>query len=176
MTAPVSFQPAASVTTRRSPLRWIIAAAGVFVALIAIVGVGIAIQFGMNRMQKSRDVAENVNKIVTQNNSSADLRGDWAGTYGPLGTATKLTIKNQSGNTFDGVLEQGTIRVAFKGTYDSQSRSLTMNQTRVLSGEGWDLGQDVGTLSDDGKKISGTGKDPLGESLGITYQFSFIRK
>jgi serine/threonine protein kinase len=177
LTAPVSYQPAALVTTRRSPLRWIIAAAGVFVALIAIVGVGIAIQFGVNRMQKSRDVAVNVNRTVTQTNiTPVDLRGDWWGTYGPLGTATKLTIKNHDGNNFEGVLEQGTIRVALKGTYDSQSRALTMNQTKVLSGEGWDLGEDVGKLSDDGKKISGTGKDPLGESLGITYQFSFTRK
>jgi serine/threonine protein kinase len=182
LTAPASYQPAASVTTRRSPLRWIIAAGGVFVALIAIVGVGIAIQFGVNRMQASRSVAENVNRVVNQNTppglaaTSEDLRGDWAGTYGPLGSATKLTIKNQNGNSFDGVLEQGTIRVAFKGTYDSQSRSLTMKQTQVLSGEGWDLGEDVGKLSEDGKKITGSGKDPLGESLGITYQFSFIRK
>ena len=177
LTAPVGYQPVASVTTRRSPLRWILAAAGVFVALIAVVGVGIAIQFGVNRMRASRSVAENVNKIVTQDNSSSeDLRGNWAGTYGPLGTATRLTIKNQDGNSFDGVLEQGTTRVAFKGTYDSQSRTLTMNQTQVLSGEGWDLGEDVGKLSEDGKKISGTGKDPLGESLGINYQFSFTRK
>ena len=176
-TAPLSYQPAASVTTRRSPLRWIIAAAGVFVALIVIVGVGIAIQFGVNRMQKSRDVAVNVNKAVTQNTGTpTDLRGTWAGTYGPMGIATKLTIKNQNGDSLDGVLEQGTIRVAFKGTYESQSRSLTMNQTEVLSGEGWNLGEDVGKISEDGKKMSGTGKDPLGESLGITYQWSFIRK
>ena len=167
------FQPTALVTTRRSPLRWIIAAAGVFVALVAIVGVGIAIQFGVNRMQASRDVAENVNQIATV---SDDLRGNWAGTYGPMGSATKLTIKNQNGNSFDGVLEQGTIRVAFKGTYDSQSRTLTMNQTELLSGSDWSLGEDVGQLSPDGKKISGTGKDPLGESLGITYQWTFTRK
>ena len=51
-----------------------------------------------------------------------------------------------------------------------------MNQTEVLSGEGWSLGEDVGKLSADGKKISGTGKDPLGESLGMTYQWSFTRK
>ena len=89
---------------------------------------------------------------------------------------TKLTIKNQNGNDLDGVLDQGTIRVAFKGTYDAQSRTLTMSQTKVLSGEGWSLGEDVGQLSEDGKKISGTGKDPMGESLGITYQFSFVRK
>lgn len=176
LTAPAGFQPTASVTTRRSPLRWIIAAAGVFVTLIAIVGIGIAIQFGVNRMQKSRNVAENVNQTVKQTSVSEDLRGNWAGTYGPMGYATKLTIKNQNGSSLDGVLEQGAIRVAFKGTYDSQSRTLTMNQTEVLSGEGWSLGEDTGKLSDDGKKISGSGKDPLGESLGITYQWSFTRK
>lgn len=124
-------------------------------------------------MQASRDVAENVNQIATV---SDDLRGNWAGTYGPMGFATKITIKNQNGNSFDGVLEQGTIRVAFKGTYDSQSRTLTMNQTELLSGSDWSLGEDVGQLSPDGKKISGTGKDPLGESLGITYQWTFTKK
>jgi len=171
--APVSYQPIASVTKRRSPLGWIIAAAAVFLALVAIVGVGIAIQFGVNRMQKSRDVAKNVNQIVTVRD---DLRGNWTGTYGPLNYATKLTINKQDGDSFEGVLEQSAIRVAFKGSYDSQSRTLKMNQTEVLSGEGWNLGQDSGTLSEDGKKISGTGKDPLGESLGITYQWSFSRK
>ena len=170
--APVSFRP--SVTKRRSPLRWIIAAAGVFVALATIVGVGIAIQFGVNRIQAGRSVAKKVNKTVTQQNSE-DLRGTWTGTYGPLNYATKITIKNQDGSSFEGVLEQAAIRVAFKGTYDAQTRTLAMNQTEVLSGEGWNLGQDVGKLSDDGKKISGSGKDPLGESLGITYQFAFTR-
>jgi len=176
LTAPFSFQPAASVTTRRSPLRWIIAAAGVFVALIAIVGIGIAIQFGVNRMQASRSVAENTNQIATQTNSSEDLRGNWVGTYGPMNTAARLTINNHNGNSFDGVLEQANIRVAFKGTYDSQSRTLTMKQTEALGDKGWNLGEDTGKLSADGKQISGTGKDPLGESLGITYQFSFTRK
>ncbi len=51
-----------------------------------------------------------------------------------------------------------------------------MKQTKVLSGEGWDLGEDTGKLSDDGKKISGTGKDALGGSLGIEYQWSFTKK
>ena len=166
LTAPAGYQPTASVTTRRSPLRWILAAAGVFVALIAIVGVGIAIQFGVNRMQASRGVTD----------APVDLRGTWAGTYGPLGSTTKLTIKNQNGAALDGVLEQGAIRVAFKGSYDPQTRTLTMNQTEVLSGSDWSLGQDVGQLSPDGNMISGTGKDAIGGSLGITYQWSFTRK
>ncbi len=51
-----------------------------------------------------------------------------------------------------------------------------MVQTEVLSGDGWNLGEDSGQLSADGKKISGTGKDPLGESLGITYEWAFTKK
>lgn len=180
--APVLYQP--STVTRRSPLRWMAAAAAVVVALVVIVGVGIAIQFGVSRMRASRESAveianQNTAPIISTSpvvaTSSQDLRGTWGGTYGPMGAATKLVIKNQDGNSFDGTLEQGTFRIAFEGTYDAQSRKLTMRQTEVLSGESWSLGEDVGTLSSDGKKLSGTGKDPLGGSLGISYQFSFRR-
>jgi serine/threonine protein kinase len=158
-------------TPKHSPLKWIAAAAGVFVTLVILVGAVIGINYVVSRMKASRDTAVQVQNQT----SSVDLRGTWAGTYGPLGSATKLVINNQNGNAFDGELQQGTIRVAFKGTYDSASRTLTMSQTKVLSGEGWDLGEDAGKISDDGKKISGTGKDPLGESLGITYQWSFTK-
>ena len=175
---PVHYQPQA--VTRRSPLRWIAAAAAVMVALVVIVGVGIAIQFGVSRIRASRESAV---QIANQNtappvvtSSSEDLRGTWAGTYGPMGSATKLVIKNQNGKEFAGTLEQGTTRVAFKGTYDSQSRTLTMTQTELLSGADWSLGEDVGTLSSDGKKLIGTGKDALGGPLGMSYQFSFTRK
>jgi len=182
LAAPVYFQPSPNIT-KRSPLRWIVAAAGVLVALVVIVGVGIAIQFGVDRMKASRDVAKEVASekstpaIVPQvvSNSSEDLRGVWAGTYGPLGYATRLLIQNQEGNSVNGVLEQGTIRVAFKGTYDSNSRTLTMKQTEVLSGQDWSLGEDVGKLSADGKTISGTGTDALGGSLGMSYQWTFTR-
>jgi len=182
--APVYYQP--STVTRRSPLRWVVAAAAVMVALIVIAGVGIAIQFGVTRLQASREgavqIAKDQNTVPATApppvvaTSSEDLRGTWGGTYGPMGAATRLVIKNQDGNSLAGVLEQGTFRVAFKGTYDSQSRTLTMPQTEVLSGEGWGLGEDVGKLSSDGKRISGTGKDALGGSLGMSYQWSFTRK
>jgi hypothetical protein len=152
---------------------------GVFFALILLVVAVIVINYVVARMKASRDVA-----VQTQTHSAPpvvpisniDLKGTWAGTYGPLGYATKLVINEQDGNSVDGQLEQGSIRVAFKGTYEPASRTLTMKQTEVLSGEGWNLGEDVGTVSDDGKKMTGTGKDPLGESLGIAYQWTFTRK
>jgi serine/threonine protein kinase len=184
LTAQVRPPPASS--PRSSPWKWIAAASGVFVAVILIAGAVIGINFVVARMKASRDRA-----VQTLNQNSArpvdspaivvpttnvDLRGTWGGTYGPLGYATKLVIDKQDGNSFTGQLQQGTIRVAFKGTYDAASRKLTMQQTEVLSGEGWNLGEDVGEVSADGNQISGTGKDEFGESLGITYQWSFTRK
>ena len=176
LAAPVVRRPAPS---RPSPWKWIVAASGVFFALILLVVAVIVINYVVARMKASRDVA-----VQTQTQSAPpvvpisniDLKGTWAGTYGPLGYATKLVINEQNGNSVDGQLEQGSIRVAFKGTYEPASRTLTMKQTEVLSGEGWNLGEDVGTVSDDGKKMTGTGKDPLGESLGIAYQWTFTRK
>ncbi len=108
--------------------------------------------------------------------SDVDLRGTWTRHVWSNGLCEQTIIKNHNGDKLDGTLEQGTIRVAFNGTYDSESRTLTMKQTEVLSGEGWSLGEDEGKLSADGKKISGTGKDAMGGPLGITYQWSFTRK
>jgi hypothetical protein len=51
-----------------------------------------------------------------------------------------------------------------------------MTQTEVLGGEGWSLGEDIGTLSTDGKKLSGTGNDALGRSLNIIYPWTFTRE
>ena len=189
--SPEPFRPAAApVSTRRSPLKWILAAAGIFVALLFIVGAVVAIQYVVNRPGGGGPDTVNTNQGVNQNstpiptpvsspavvsNASGDLQGTWTGSYGPLGTITKLIIRKQRGNSFEGELDQGSIRVAFKGSYDSKSRRLTMQQTEVLSGSDWNLGKDVGTLSADGTKISGTGKDELGGALGLTYEWSFTR-
>lgn len=177
VTSVVSFPPSFVATpSRRSPLKWILLASGLLFVLVFIIGAGIALKFGLDHF-KSPPVTSPPQPVETAvPTSDIDLRGTWNGTYGPLSYATKLIIKNQNGDKLDGTLEQGAIRVAFSGTYDSQSRTLTMKQTNVLSGEGWSLGEDVGKLSDDGKKISGTGQDALGGSLGMNYQWSFTRK
>jgi len=174
LTTTTGYQPAATLS-RHASWKWIAIAGGLLVMLVGVIGIGFALKFGLKPAvnQKTPPPVERPTVVST---SSEDLRGEWAGTYGPLGYATKLVIKNQNGTEFDGTLEQGSIRVVFKGTYDSGSRTLTMKQTRVLSGEGWSLGEDVGKLSADGKEISGTGKDELGASLGMSYQFSFRRR
>ena len=161
--------------SRRNPLKWLIAAFAVLVTLIVIIAAGFAIKLGVDRFRSppATSPPPSVQPVAT---SDVDLKGTWAGTYGPLNYASRLIIKNHNGDKLDGTLEQGAFRIAFNGTYDSGSRTLTMKQTKVLSGDGWDLGEDIGKLSDDGRTISGTGKDPIGAALGIEYHWSFERK
>ncbi len=105
-----------------------------------------------------------------------DLTGEWVGTYGPMGQPATLLVKQHKGERFSGVLEQGAVRVAFSGTLDAATRKLTLQETRLLSGDGWSLGTGTGTLSADGHKLSGTGQDPYGAQLGLSYQWSFARQ
>jgi hypothetical protein len=93
-----------------------------------------------------------------------------------MGVPAKLIIKNHNGEKLDGILEQATVRVAFSGTYDADSKTLKLKQTDVLSGEGWSLGEDTGKVSDDGRMMSGTGQDAMGGPLGFQYQWSFTKK
>jgi hypothetical protein len=48
-----------------------------------------------------------------------------------------------------------------------------MTQTEVLQGQDWSPGEDVGTLSAGGKRLSGTGKDVACGMLGISYNWTF---
>jgi serine/threonine-protein kinase len=186
--------PALPQKSKSQSTKWIILGAGVFLIAVLLVGVGIGIKFGVDRLTNRDDSARSTQSQASQTapttnsdapsaapNSGAtsstttlaDLRGTWTGTYGPMGNKATLVIKNHDGITFNGVLEQGPIRVAFEGTI--QNANLTMKQTKVISGEGWNLGEDTGTISSDGKRMWGTGKDEFGGSLGITYQWTFSR-
>jgi serine/threonine-protein kinase len=164
--------------------KWLLLIPVAIVAVLLIAGLAVGLKFGIDRLQQKQTVNENaspppVTSPTVSETSDAkvdvNLKGTWAGTYGPLNYATKLVIKNHNGKELDGVLEQGTLRVAFNGTYDPSSRSVRLMQTEVLQGQDWSLGEDVGTLSADGKKLSGTGKDAVGGMLGISYNWSFSR-
>ena len=167
--------PTVGASSRRSPLKWLIAAFGLFTALIVVIAGGFAIKFGVDQF-RSPPATSPPRSVQSVGSSDVELRGTWSGTYGPMGVPAKLIIKNQNGDKLDGTLEQGPVRVAFTGTYDAGSRLLTLKQTEVLTGDGWSLGEDSGKLSDDGRKISGTGKDAMGGPLGFEYQWSFTKK
>ncbi|HSK62923.1 MAG TPA: protein kinase [Pyrinomonadaceae bacterium] len=161
---------------------WVFVVLAAAIAVFGLVAIAIGAKFGLDRWQANRTVNENVSPrpltsptIAETTTVNVNLKGTWAGTYGPLKYATKLVINNHNGKELDGVLEQGTVRVAFNGTYDPSSRSVRLKQTEVLQGQDWILGEDVGTLSADGKKLSGTGKDDVGGMLGISYSWTFKR-
>ena len=175
----------------RSPLLWIIPSLMVFVIAIAVVGFIVAMKFGLFRSRGNDNANQSVqaqtgsvptasqttgvaSEAATKPETTIDLRGTWSGTYGPLGQPATLVVKSHKGNVLEGELEQGPVLVAFTGTLASDT--VHLKQTRVIRGEGWSLGEDEGTVSDDGKKMSGTGKDAMGGSLGMTYQWSFTRR
>jgi hypothetical protein len=62
-------------------------------------------------------------------------------------------------------------KAEFEGTINGET--VHMKQTKVLSGSDWSLGEDSGTVSGDGKQMTGTGKDEMGGALGISYQWTF---
>ncbi len=179
--------------SRRAPykLAWVAGIVAVFALTVVIIGVVIAVRYGMYRVTDNGESNQNsagqtnaVQKPTQRSNveitapptvaTIGDLRGNWVGTYGPLNGQATLVIKSHEGSVLEGVLQQGAISVAFTGTIDSNS--IHLKQSRVISGEGWSLGEDVGTVSSDGKKMSGTGQDPAGGSLGMSYQWSFTRR
>lgn len=107
---------------------------------------------------------------------SKNLTGEWVGTYGPLGQQAKLIIQESEGGKLRGILEQGGVRVSFLGSVNFSTRQVSIKETRVLSGSGWSLGENAGSLSADGREMSGTGRDATGAQLGMTYQWSFSKR
>ena len=131
-----------------------------------------------NRGQTSRtaDIPVNREAETAAGDYRADLKGRWAGTYGPLGQSATLDVNKASGNRFSGVLSQNGVRVAVEGELKGSAREVTLKETRVLSGKGWILGVNTGTISADGRQMSGTGADSIGEPLGISYRWSFSKR
>jgi serine/threonine protein kinase len=175
----------ASPRKTSSAFKWIFAIVGTGILLIGLVVLAIGIKFGSDWLRNNNTAPQNQQSQTTPpitetpqtvppiTNITSNLSGTWTGTYGPLQQAATLTIKNFKGNSFQGVLEQGGTRVAFEGTINGET--VHMKQTKVLSGSDWSLGEDSGTVSGDGKQITGTGKDEMGGALGISYQWTFSR-
>ena len=192
-TVPIDKRVGVATQSRRGPstLGWVAGIVALFALAVLIIGVGLAVRYGMNRVT---DRGESDQNSVGQTNAAqkpnqrsntevvapptavtmGDLRGTWVGTYGPLNGPATLVIKRHDGSVLEGVLQQGAISVAFTGTIGFDS--IHLKQTRVISGEGWSLGSDVGTVSSDGIKMSGTGQDAAGGAMGMSYQWSFTRR
>ncbi len=182
LTAPVTYQPSPSTVDTTPPVEdGSLRLAAVIVALVVIVGVGIAIQFAVSRIRASREgaveIANQKNLPVTTTSpvveASSSRICEAHGQELMVRWVSRRSSSSRTRTATSWMARWNKARFASlsHGTYDSQSRTLTMKQTEVLSGEGWSLGEDVGKLSSDGKKISGTGKDAMGGSLGMSYEF-----
>ena len=194
----------AHIPRQREGSRWVKRAAGLaaLVVIVTVAGAVVAIKYGrlnialltagnsnqpannqpnsnLNQTTPGRPhqeaPAEKQSEATPASAKVSELKGAWTGTYGPFNQPARLIIKNQKDKKFDGVLEQGSISVAFTGTIEAQA--VKMKQSAVIKGgEGsWSLGEDIGTLSANGKKMSGTGKDPVGGMVGMSYEWSFSR-
>jgi serine/threonine protein kinase len=191
---------AENIPKQQQTTRWVkpaVVLCGVLLVALLLAGAGVALKYGVAHLagRNANDSTNNSNQnripagkaLATPparesdnpatDATAIDLRDTWTGTYGPLSLPANLIIKNQRGEKIDGVLEQGDVRVAFSGTLNPTSRQLTMKQSAVLNGrpDSWSLGDDVGIISSNGKKISGTGRDAVGSAFGMSYEWSFSR-
>ncbi len=186
-TDPLAHKPiaAGSVPIGKSNLwKWIVGFVLLAALGVTLLAVGIAVKLWLDRSTtddtstattsvETKTPSDPENKTSETTTAARDLRGTWNGTYGVMNQPAKLTITRHEGNNFEGVLEQEAVRVAFEGSIKSEA--IKMKQTKILKGEGWSLGEDNGTISSDGKRISGTGTDAVTKTLGMSYNWSFSR-
>ncbi len=112
-------------------------------------------------------------KSSNLNQTPTGLVGIWKGTFSE--SQTTLMISKHNGETFEGTLvrNDGTV-ILLTGRINPETRSVSMKETRVLKQpkEGaWTLGENTGTLSENGKSMSGAGTD----NVNPAYNWSFTR-
>jgi hypothetical protein len=103
-----------------------------------------------------------------------DITGTWTGTFANRDAI--LFINSQSGDSFSGILKNSKKAIiAISGRINPNTRQISIQENRVVEeateGPSWILGSNSGSLSADGKKISGNGKD----NAGHIYTWSFSK-
>lgn len=120
----------------------------------------------------TRDRIAGTNK--TEAFRPSDLVGTWEGLFDQAQYACTLEIERVEGNTFFGTLKPQGALIAISGFIDIDTQQISFMETKIISlgnNSGWVLGNNRGTLSNDGKYISGTG---VGGTS--TYKWSFWKK
>ncbi|MDT5120843.1 MAG: hypothetical protein QOC96_325 [Acidobacteriota bacterium] len=102
-----------------------------------------------------------------------DVTGTWTGTFANRDAI--LFINSQDGDSFSGILKNSKKAiVAISGHINFDTRQISLQENRVVEeatdGPAWILGSDSGSLSTDGKRLSGSGKDKAGHAY--TWAFS----
>jgi serine/threonine protein kinase len=124
---------------------------------------------------RPQSIQEWLKLLQTNNNACAaspQMLGTWYGKFGSC--KATLVITKQSGDLFDGTLIpehwwNGTAKVVINGSLNRKINAVIIREISIISGY-WRLGENQGTLSSDGKQISGKGKD-----RSNSYSWSFVR-
>lgn len=164
-----------------------------------IIGLGWKIFFGNNNSQakqsdsvnQNNDVASKTSPTVTPSAKPTatpqttpspkstpsvvkkiDVTGTWTGEF--ANREAILFINSQNGDSFSGILKNSKKAiVSVSGHINPDSRQISIQENRVVEeateGPAWILGSESGSLSTDGKRMSGSGKDRAGHSYSWTF-------
>lgn len=185
-----------SSAKKRSSKRWLIISLLVSLAIIVglVIGFGWSRWFSSNNSLAKQPGNENMNSATPRPSASAtpsatpqstptpkstpspvkkiDVTGTWTGTFANRDGI--LFINSQNGDSFSGILKnsKGAI-VAVSGHINFDTRQISFQENRVIQaaseGPDWILGTDTGSLSVDGKRISGSGRDKAGHAYAWTF-------
>jgi hypothetical protein len=97
-----------------------------------------------------------------------EMSGTWVGTFDEY--PSHLIITENDGNSFTGTLSGKTFEIIVQGEFNPDTRAINFRETRVIRDKSWVLGTNAGTMSPDGRKITGKGK------ASGSYSWTFSRQ
>jgi hypothetical protein len=101
-----------------------------------------------------------------------DITGTWTGEFASRDAI--LLINSQDGDSFSGILKNSKKAIiAISGQINPDTRQISIQENRIIEdasdGPAWILGSESGSISADGKRMSGSGKDKAGHSYSWTF-------
>jgi hypothetical protein len=185
-----SYTPTPSAPQKSSALPWIIGGVvALFVLAIgAIFVVGIIVSMSKAGNSNNSNYAANDRNRRDNSNSSnssagqqsapspsgkkLDVAGIWEGSSD--GSPATLVIRRSESNSYEGVETAGQFKdeMLVKVEVSPETRRIIFTEVRKLKGDNWNLGTNEGTISSDGRSMSGTAKDAKNKS----YSWSFTKK
>jgi hypothetical protein len=187
------YTPTPTQSPKSNAVAWIV---GGVVALI-LLGIGVIVAAGLIYSMSKSSNSNNTNNTnyaahdrvrrsdSNSNNTNAaeqntppptaktlDVSGIWHGSSD--GSPATLVIRRSETNSYDGVETAGEFKdeMLVKVEVSPATRRIIIKEVRKLKGDNWNLGTNEGTISSDGRSMSGTAKDAKGKS----YSWSFTRK
>ena len=182
--------PSGESPQRSSALPWVI---GSIVAVV-LLGIGVVVIAAVimimlkasntNNSNNSNYAADNQNRNYNANSSNEnagqqstpaktlDVAGIWNGSSD--GSPATLVIRRSEDNSYEGVETAGEFKdeMLVKVEVSPATRRIIIKEVRKLKGDNWSMGTNEGTISSDGRSMSGMAKDAKGKS----YAWSFTRK